>query len=115
MSHLHNRPQTGPETWMEPSDPRLPRPPSTRRPRRPLHYRPGTAWVVLAISLTLLILGVALSEVIILAAGLVLAGTLGHLFDLRKAARYHPSHPSQRPRQPHARRHTGPQSQQQRP
>lgn len=95
VSDLNNRPQTGPEVWMERSEPRLPRPPSTGRPRRPIHYRPGTAWVVLAVSIILLILGVALSQVIVLAAGLILAGTLGHLFDLRKAARYHPSHPSQ--------------------
>lgn len=96
-SNSPERPQTGPDVWMERAEPRLPRPPSTKRPRRPLHYRPGTAWVVLVVSITLLVLGVVFSQVIVLAVGLILAGTLGHLFDLRKAARYHPSHPSQHP------------------
>lgn len=84
MAHdLQNRPQTGPEVWMERSEPRLPRPPSTGRRNHPTRYRPGTVWVVLAIALVLIGVGMAVGEVIIVAAGLIVAGTLGRLFDLR--------------------------------
>jgi len=80
---LQNRPQTGPEVWMERSDPRLPRPPSHRHRDRPIRYRPGTVWVVLAVAVVLITVGIAVGEVIIVAAGLIVGGTLGRLFDLR--------------------------------
>jgi len=84
---LHRRPQAGPEVWMEQSDPLLPRPPSSRLDHRPIKYRPGTVWVVLAVAVALIVIGLAFSQVLVLAAGLILAGTLGRLFDLRAAAR----------------------------
>jgi len=56
---LQNRPQTGPEVWMERSEPRLPRPPSPGRRNRPARYRPGTVWVVLGIALVLIGVGMA--------------------------------------------------------
>lgn len=84
---LDKRPQAGPEVWMERSEPRLPRPPSSGPRRRPIQYRPGTVWIVLAVSITLIALGVIFSQILVLAAGLILAGTLSHLFDLRAEAR----------------------------
>jgi len=86
---LHKRPQAGPEVWMERADARLPRPPSSGHLHHdhPIQYRPGTVWIVLAVSVALIVIGLAFSQVIVLAAGLILAGTLGRLFDLRAAAR----------------------------
>ncbi|MFK4105954.1 DUF3040 domain-containing protein [Streptomyces sp. NPDC019531] len=66
---------------LEPHDPRLARGLRTARPARPREYRRAGAWGTLAFAVTLLVVGMALPEGILVAAGLVLAGIAVPLFD----------------------------------
>ncbi|MFJ1646398.1 DUF3040 domain-containing protein [Streptomyces sp. NPDC088258] len=62
-------------------DPRFARALRTGAPCVPREYRRGAAWSTLGVALCKFALGVALGHGLLIAAGLVLAGAAGHLFD----------------------------------
>ncbi|MEU9166633.1 DUF3040 domain-containing protein [Streptomyces sp. NPDC048420] len=66
---------------LERDDPRFARALGAGRPARPREYRRAGAWGTLALALTLLAVGMALPEGILVATGLVLAGIALPLFD----------------------------------
>ncbi|GGX66155.1 hypothetical protein [Streptomyces minutiscleroticus] len=78
---LDDRLPERPKEQSGPGDPRFTRAPGSRRPHRPRKDRPGPAWPVLAAALALLTTGIALPSGLLTAAGLVMAGIAGHLFD----------------------------------
>ncbi|MCP9211817.1 DUF3040 domain-containing protein [Streptomyces cucumeris] len=63
----------------ERSAPRFARGLGTGQPRRPREYRRGPAWILLAVSLAMLALGLALPHGLLLASGLVTTGAAVHL------------------------------------
>ncbi|WP_413799902.1 DUF3040 domain-containing protein [Streptomyces iranensis] len=68
------------EERMARSDPRFARGLGEGRPCRPWEYRHGPAWALLAVSLTMQVVGMLLPQGLLLAAGLVVAGMAAHLF-----------------------------------
>ncbi|MFD5753233.1 DUF3040 domain-containing protein [Streptomyces sp. NPDC127033] len=50
-------------------------------PCRPREYRHGTAWLMMAVALGGLALGIVIGHGLLIAGGLVLAGIAAHLFD----------------------------------
>ncbi|MET7687834.1 DUF3040 domain-containing protein [Streptomyces sp. NPDC005483] len=66
---------------LERDDPRFAHALGSGRPARPREYRRTGAWGTLTVALALLTSGMALPEGILVAAGLVLAGIAGPLFD----------------------------------
>ncbi|MFJ2112666.1 MULTISPECIES: DUF3040 domain-containing protein [unclassified Streptomyces] len=62
-------------------DPRFADAMRTGTPCRPREYRHGTAWLLLAVALGGLSLGIAVGHGLLIAGGLVLAGAAAHLFD----------------------------------
>ncbi|MER8156261.1 DUF3040 domain-containing protein [Streptomyces sp. NPDC094472] len=66
------------EAQTQRSAPQAARGPGTAHPRRPHAYRRrrGPAWVLLVLSLALLVMGMALPQGLLLAAGLVTAGVV---------------------------------------
>jgi hypothetical protein len=75
MAQLRHKPPHDPAVRTRRSDPR-----STRgqehAPRKP---RRGPAWALLAVSLTMLAMGLVLPQGLVLAAGLVTSGVAAHL------------------------------------
>lgn len=69
------------EAQMRRDDPRFAKALGSGRPCRPREYRRGRAWLVLAIALTCLGIGIAIGQGLLIATGLVLAGIGGHMFD----------------------------------
>ncbi|MET8176912.1 hypothetical protein [Streptomyces clavifer] len=66
-------------------------------PRAPRTYRRGLAWVWLAAGLAALGVGIGIGHGVLIAAGLVVAGVAGQLFDPRRRER------APRDRMPHPR------------
>ncbi|MFD9024424.1 DUF3040 domain-containing protein [Streptomyces parvulus] len=62
-------------------DPHFARALADGRPRRPREYRHHRAWLLLAAALAALSTGLLLPHGLLIAAGLVLAGIAGELFD----------------------------------
>lgn len=60
--------------------PRFAHGPGAGRPRRPRERRRWGAWALLAVSLAMQVVGMLLPQGLLLAAGLVLAGTAAKLF-----------------------------------
>lgn len=82
------------EERMERSDPRFARGLDAGRPRPPREYRRRLAWVLLAVSVSMLVGGLVLPQGLLLATGLVVAGVAAHLFAVRRGSAGH------RPRRP---------------
>lgn len=66
---------------LEREDPEFARALASGRPRRPREYRRGRAWSVLTAALACLGTGIAIGHGLLIATGLVVAGTAGYLFD----------------------------------
>lgn len=66
---------------LEHEDPRFVRSLSEGRPARPREYRRTSAWCALAIGVTMLAAGIVVPDGLLIAAGLVLAGTAVQLLD----------------------------------
>ncbi|PNG19943.1 DUF3040 domain-containing protein [Streptomyces cahuitamycinicus] len=81
MAHFDERLLKDLEQQMEHSDPRFAQALDSGRPRRPREYRHGPAWLVLAGALAMVVTGMVLPNGLLIAAGLVVAGIAGHLFD----------------------------------
>ncbi|MCF2129791.1 DUF3040 domain-containing protein [Strepomyces sp. STD 3.1] len=62
-------------------DPQFARALADGRPRRPREYRHHRAWLLLTAALAALATGLVLPHGLLIAAGLVLAGIAGELFD----------------------------------
>ncbi|MDW8805913.1 DUF3040 domain-containing protein [Streptomyces scabiei] len=77
------------ESRLHREDPRFARALGTDRPCRPREYRHTRAWLLLALALAALGTGIALAHGLLIAAGLVLAGMAGELFDPGRDARRH--------------------------
>lgn len=73
------------EAQLQRDDPRFANALSSGRPCRPREYRHGRAWLVLAIALACLGVGIAIGHGLLIAAGLAMAGAAGHLFDPQPA------------------------------
>jgi hypothetical protein len=75
------------ETRTRRNDPRFARELELRQPRRPRadRGRRGLAWALLAVSVLMVITGMLLPQGLLLAAGLVAAGTAAHLLALAPA------------------------------
>ncbi|KWX00488.1 hypothetical protein TH66_17180 [Carbonactinospora thermoautotrophica] len=84
MARFPEQPFSDLEAQMRRDDPRFAHALETGRPYRPRKYRHGSAWLLLAISLTTFIAGVVAGQGLLIAAGLVLAGVAGHLLDRRQ-------------------------------
>ncbi|CAM5491440.1 DUF3040 domain-containing protein [Streptomyces pilosus] len=69
-------------------DPRFARGLGDGRPRRPREYRYARAWLLLAVALAVLGAGISLAHGLLVAAGLVLAGVAGELFDPHRGTRH---------------------------
>ncbi|NGO49298.1 DUF3040 domain-containing protein [Streptomyces ureilyticus] len=85
MAHFDDEHLRDLEARMRRDDPRFAKALGSGRPCRPREYRHGRAWLVLAIALACLGVGMALPQGILIAVGLVLAGAAGHLFDPQRA------------------------------
>ncbi len=83
---------------VEQNGPRFARPPESGRPCPSRGYGHGPAWLVLAVALVLLIVGTALPDGLLIAAGLAVAGLAGHLFEPREG--HSPDRSSRRLRRP---------------
>ncbi|GAA2570765.1 MULTISPECIES: DUF3040 domain-containing protein [Streptomyces] len=82
------------EARLHREDPRFARALGAGRPCHPREYRHPRAWLLLAVALAVLGTGIALAHGLLIAAGLVLAGMAGELFDPQRAARRHCNPPS---------------------
>ena len=80
MAHPGDNPLHHLEEQSERRDLHVVRGPRTGCPRRPREVRHRTAWALLALSLAMLITGMVLPHGLLLAAGLVTAGTAANLF-----------------------------------
>lgn len=69
------------EARLERDDPRFARALGVGRPARPREYRRTGAWWTLAVAVTALTTGVALTVGLLIATGLVLTGIAAELFD----------------------------------
>ncbi|GGV20307.1 DUF3040 domain-containing protein [Streptomyces griseoflavus] len=63
------------------------------RPCRPREYRYARAWLLLAVALAVLGTGIALAHGLLIAAGLVLAGVAGEMFDPHRGTRHRRDRP----------------------
>ncbi|MFD5016226.1 DUF3040 domain-containing protein [Streptomyces chartreusis] len=81
------------ESRLHRDDPRFARALGAGRPCRPREYRNTRAWLLLAGALAVLGTGFALAHGLLIAAGLVLAGMAGELFDPQRDARRHRTSP----------------------
>lgn len=70
---------------LEREDPRFARGLATGRPARPREYRRTGAWWVLATGVALLVTGVAVTDGLLIATGLVLSGIAVQLLDPDRA------------------------------
>lgn len=77
------------ESRLHREGPRFARALGAGRPCRPREYRHTRAWLLLAVALAVLGTGIALVHGLLIAAGLVLAGMAGELFDPQRDARRH--------------------------
>ncbi|WP_326607836.1 hypothetical protein OG930_41050 [Streptomyces sp. NBC_01799] len=80
MAHPGDNPLHHLEEQMERRDLHVARGPGTGRPRRSREVRRRPAWALPALSLAMLITGMVLPHGLLLAAGLVTAGTAAILF-----------------------------------
>lgn len=81
------------ESRLHREDPRFARSLGAGRPCRPREYRHTRAWLLLAVALAVLGIGIALAHGLLIATGLVLAGMSGELFDPQRDARRHRNPP----------------------
>ncbi|MBA2810357.1 DUF3040 domain-containing protein [Streptomyces acidicola] len=81
------------EARMHRDDPRFAHALGAGKPCRPSEYRHTRAWLLLAVALAVLGTGTALAHGLLIAAGLVLAGVAGELFDPERAVRRHRNRP----------------------
>ncbi|MGI5414033.1 DUF3040 domain-containing protein [Streptomyces chartreusis] len=77
------------ETRLHREDPRFARALGAGRPCQPREYRHTRVWLLLAVALAVLGTGFALAHGLLIAAGLVLAGMAGELFEPQRDARRH--------------------------
>ncbi|MCK1818988.1 DUF3040 domain-containing protein [Streptomyces sp. XM83C] len=93
------------ESRLHRDDPRFADALAAGRPRRPREYRRTGAWLLLAVALTALGAGITLAHGLLIATGLVLAGTAAELSDPHRGTRAHRG-----PADPHrgTRGHRGP-------
>jgi hypothetical protein len=83
------------ESHLHRDDPRFARALDTGRPHPPREYRRRRAWLLLTTALAVLATGLTLPNGLLIAAGLVLAGVAGDLFDPHRRTRP-PRHPPPR-------------------
>lgn len=69
------------QAHLEGENPNFARAPASGLSHRPRGHRRGRAWSVLAVGLACLGTGIAMGHALLIATGLVFAGTAGHLFD----------------------------------
>ena len=81
------------ESRLHRDDPRFARGLGAGRPCRPREYRHTRAWLLLVVALAVLGAGSALGHGLLIAAGLVLAGMAGELFDPQRGAPRHRTPP----------------------
>ncbi|MFF7735784.1 DUF3040 domain-containing protein [Streptomyces sp. NPDC007984] len=81
MKHLDDTLLRNLAQQMEQRDPPFAQPLDSGLPRRPRERGHGPAWTVLAVALAMLVTGMALPNGLLIAAGVVVAGVAGHLFD----------------------------------
>lgn len=74
-------------------DPRFARGLGHGRPCPPREYRYARAWLLLAAALAVLGTGIAVAHGLLIAAGLVLAGVAGEMFDPHRGERHRGSGP----------------------
>jgi hypothetical protein len=77
------------EAHIERQDPDFARALAGGRPRRPREYRRGRAWAVVGAALVCLGVGIAMGHGLLIATGLVVAGTAERLFDPPERRRPH--------------------------
>lgn len=77
------------EARLHHEDPRFARGLRHGRPCRPREYRYARAWLLLTVALAVLGTGIALAHGLLIAAGLVLAGVAGEMFDPHRGERRH--------------------------
>ncbi|MBT3154945.1 DUF3040 domain-containing protein [Streptomyces sp. CHD11] len=75
------------EARLHREDPRFARALGHGRPCRPREYRHTRTWLLLAVALAVLGTGIALAHELLIAAGLVLAGVAGEMFDPHRGER----------------------------
>ncbi|KMS76941.1 hypothetical protein ACM01_03710 [Streptomyces viridochromogenes] len=81
------------ESRLHREDPHFARALGAGRPCQPREYRHTRAWLLLALALAVLGTGIALAQGLLIAAGLVLAGMAGELFDPDRDVRRHRNPP----------------------
>ncbi len=75
------------EARLHHEDPRFARALGHGRPCQPREYRYSRAWLLLTVALAALGAGIALAHGLLIAAGLVLAGVAGEMFDPHRGMR----------------------------
>ncbi|WP_405853846.1 DUF3040 domain-containing protein [Streptomyces sp. NBC_01515] len=73
------------EARLEQDDPRFPHALRARRPARPREYRRTGSWCALGVGAVVLIVGIVVSDGLLIAAGLVLMGIVAQLLDPKEA------------------------------
>ncbi|WP_307710535.1 DUF3040 domain-containing protein [Streptomyces sp. V1I6] len=69
------------EAQLHRDDPRFADALGSGQPCRPREYRYGRAWLVLVVALACLGVGIAVGHGLLIAAGLVMGGAAGNMFD----------------------------------